>query len=222
MRRSLSLIWTSTSSASGSTATVAVEVWMRPLASVAGHALHAVHAAFVFQLAVHAAAFDRRDHFLEAADAGVAARHHLERASRCARRTSLYIRNSSPAKSAASSPPVPARISSTTFFSSFGSFGMSRIFELGEERVAPGDERTSAPPARDRACRRRRQIASSSAPRGRARPPCIRGSARRAARARPAPSRACGTRTDRSAPRSCRASASAPRTAVLPPRACRS
>ena len=35
-RRSFSLIWMSTSSASGSTATVAVDVWMRPLASVAG------------------------------------------------------------------------------------------------------------------------------------------------------------------------------------------
>ena len=38
------------------------------------------------------------------------------------------MRNSSPAKSAASSPPVPARISTITFFSSFGSFGSSRTF----------------------------------------------------------------------------------------------
>ena len=36
MRRSFSSILTSTSSASGSTATVAAEVWMRPCASVAG------------------------------------------------------------------------------------------------------------------------------------------------------------------------------------------
>ena len=36
MRRSPSLISTSTSSASGSTATVAVEVWMRPWDSVLG------------------------------------------------------------------------------------------------------------------------------------------------------------------------------------------
>ena len=36
MRRSLGLISTSTSSASGSTATVAVEVWMRPEDSVTG------------------------------------------------------------------------------------------------------------------------------------------------------------------------------------------
>ena len=34
--RSAGLIWMSTSSASGITATVAVEVWMRPWASVAG------------------------------------------------------------------------------------------------------------------------------------------------------------------------------------------
>ena len=42
------------------------------------HALDAVDAALVFQLAVGAAPFDRRDDFLEAADAGVAARHHLD------------------------------------------------------------------------------------------------------------------------------------------------
>src|SRR6266550_3178425 len=36
IRRSLSSIFTSTSSASGSTATVAAEVWMRPCASVTG------------------------------------------------------------------------------------------------------------------------------------------------------------------------------------------
>ena len=36
MRKSVSLMSTSTSSASGSTATVAAEVWMRPEASVSG------------------------------------------------------------------------------------------------------------------------------------------------------------------------------------------
>ena len=39
----------------------------------------------------------------------------------------MYMRNNSAANSEASSPPVPLRISSTTFFSSFGSFGSSRI-----------------------------------------------------------------------------------------------
>ena len=68
----------------------------------------------------------------------------------------LYIRNSSPANSAASSPPVPARISSMTFFSSFGSFGMSRTFSSASRasRLAPSDfssvrarSRMSASPA---------------------------------------------------------------------------
>ena len=45
---------------------------------------------------------------------------------RSAKRT--YIRYSSDANNAASSPPAPARISTITFFSSFGSFGRSRIF----------------------------------------------------------------------------------------------
>ena len=62
-------IWMSTSSASGSTATVAVEVWMRPLRLGLGHALHAVHAALVLQAAVHLAALDHDDRFLDAAAA---------------------------------------------------------------------------------------------------------------------------------------------------------
>ena len=45
---------------------------------------------------------------------------------RCPSAKRLYIRNRSPANRPASSPPVPARISSTTFFSSFGSFGTIR------------------------------------------------------------------------------------------------
>src|SRR6185369_39123 len=39
----------------------------------------------------------------------------------------LYMRNRSATKSAASSPPVPARISRMTFFSSLGSLGINRI-----------------------------------------------------------------------------------------------
>ena len=59
MRKSLGLISTSTSSASGSTATVAVEVWMRPPDLRHRHALHAVYAAFVFQLGEDALALDQ-------------------------------------------------------------------------------------------------------------------------------------------------------------------
>ena len=39
----------------------------------------------------------------------------------------MYALNKSPANSAASSPPVPARISKNIFLSSFGSFGRSKI-----------------------------------------------------------------------------------------------
>ena len=46
------------------------------------------------------------------------------------------MRKISPAKRAASSPPVPARISRSTFFSSFGSFGIEEEGDLGVEGVA--------------------------------------------------------------------------------------
>ena len=42
---------------------------MRPLVSVNGHALHAVHAAFELQAAICALPFDEEDHLLQAADA---------------------------------------------------------------------------------------------------------------------------------------------------------
>ena len=51
---------------------------MRPLRLGRRHALHAVHAALVLQLAVGAAPFDRRDDFLDAADIALARRHHLD------------------------------------------------------------------------------------------------------------------------------------------------
>ena len=50
MRMSSGRISISTSSASGSTATVAAEVWMRPLRLGRRHPLHPVHAGFEFQL----------------------------------------------------------------------------------------------------------------------------------------------------------------------------
>jgi hypothetical protein len=56
----------STSSASGSTATVAAEVWMRP-GPRSRHALDAVHAALELQPAEHAVAGDRGDDLLVAA-----------------------------------------------------------------------------------------------------------------------------------------------------------
>ena len=57
----------STSSASGRTATVAVEVWIRPWASVAGHPLDAVHPALVAEQPENRLAGDTKDRFLQAA-----------------------------------------------------------------------------------------------------------------------------------------------------------
>ena len=52
---------------------------VNPAAGFGGrHALHAMHAAFVLQPAVDALTLDVDDHFLEAALAGLAERHHLE------------------------------------------------------------------------------------------------------------------------------------------------
>lgn len=56
---------TSTSSASGRTATVAVEVWMRPRLCN-GDALHPVYAAFEFEARISALPFDHEDHFFKA------------------------------------------------------------------------------------------------------------------------------------------------------------
>ena len=56
----------------------------------------------------------------------------IERISTLQRRRSakrVYMRKRSAANSAASSPPVPARISRRMFFSSLGSFGSSRILQ---------------------------------------------------------------------------------------------
>ena len=67
----------STSSASGSTATVAAEVWMRPLRLGDRHALDAVHAAFEFELGVGALAVHFHHRVLDAAEIAVGARHQL-------------------------------------------------------------------------------------------------------------------------------------------------
>ena len=133
------------------------------------HALHAMHAALVLQEAVDALALDRRDHFLDAAAPGLADDSTSSfQPRRSANRE--YIRKRSPANSAASSPPVPARISSTTFLSSLGSLGVSRTrsvasssamraFEVrhlfgGERRQSAIAARSSRPAAVSVASRR--------------------------------------------------------------------
>ena len=77
MRMSSGRISMSTSSASGSTATVAADVWMRPLRFGRRHALHAVHAGLELQLGEDALARHAGDDFLVAAGVAFAGRHDL-------------------------------------------------------------------------------------------------------------------------------------------------
>ena len=104
------------------------------------------------------------------------------------------MRNRSPAKSAASSPPVPARTSRMALFSSASSFGRSRsrrsCAALSTRLAAPGRSSSASAAhlrigARDR--RAGLEPATGSRP-----PPGRRGSPRRPGRARQA--RATGTR----------------------------
>ena len=78
MRRSFSSILMSNSSASGSTATVAAEVWMRPEPSVAGTRCTRCTPDSNFSRANTPRAADRGDRLLVAADAGVGELHDLE------------------------------------------------------------------------------------------------------------------------------------------------
>src|SRR5437016_11739519 len=89
------------------------------------HPLHAMHSAFVFQprvntlpsmMAITSFSPPTPDSEVESTST-----FHL-----CVSAYRVYMRNISAAKSVASSPPVPARISRMTFFSSLGSLGRSR------------------------------------------------------------------------------------------------
>src|SRR6185295_14021327 len=73
--RSSLLISTSTSSTSGSTATVAAEVWMR---LGVGHPLHPVYSRFEFQFGERAAALHLGDDFLVAAHGAFAGGNRLD------------------------------------------------------------------------------------------------------------------------------------------------
>ena len=123
----------STSSASGMTATVAAEVWIRPEDSVSGTR---------WTRWVPASNF-RRDHApapsisaLTSLTPPSSVMFSLTMDSVQPRRSAymVYIRSRSAANSAPSSPPMPARISRMTFFSSLGSLGSSRRFSSSVRR----------------------------------------------------------------------------------------
>ena len=77
----------------------------------------------------------------------------IDRISTVQRRRSakrVYMRNRSAANSAASSPPVPARISRRMFFSSFGSLGISSTLSVFSRRSCSPASSVSSWRARSR------------------------------------------------------------------------
>ena len=131
--RSLGSMVNSTSSASGMTATVAAEVWMRPEDSVSGTR---------WTRWVPASNF-RRDHAPAPSTSALTSLTPPSSVSFSLTMLSVqplrsaymvYIRRRSAANRAPSSPPMPARISNITFLSSLGSLGSSRRFNSSVSR----------------------------------------------------------------------------------------
>ena len=194
----------STSSASGSTATVAVDVWMRPLASVAGTRwTRCTPLSYFSRLYTPRPSIDS-DHFLQAADAGVAARHHLE---------APALALGEPAVHAEQIAGEQRRLVAASAGADFEHDVLLVVrilrneqqLELGVAGVAPRAQalqlflRELAQVGIAAACELLGllDLIVDAA--------CTRGTSRRAARSRRAPSRACGIRPDRPARRTRRA-----------------
>ena len=139
-RRSLFSIATSTSSASGSTATVTVEVWIRPCCSVAGTRCTRwtpdSYLSCEYTRSPEMSAMISLAPPMPLSLIDVSSTFQLR-----ASANRVYIRNNSAANSEASSPPAPARISSTMSLSSFGSFGSSRTFRSCSTWTIAGSSR---------------------------------------------------------------------------------
>ena len=123
------MLISSSASASGITATVQAEVWDAPPAfSVAGTRCTRwpPDSNFSFEYAPRAG--KAHDHFLVAAKIGWRFGNHLDLPAVALGTSVVYIRSRSPANSADSSPPVPARISRKMLRSSFGVFRQQQFF----------------------------------------------------------------------------------------------
>ena len=118
---------TTTSSASGSTATVTVEVCMRPCDSVSGTRWTRCTPLSYLRRANTPSPLIFIDPSLSP-PSSVAFMSMSSTRQPCFSAYILYIRMTSMANSAASSPPAPPRISIMTFLSSSGSLGSNRIF----------------------------------------------------------------------------------------------
>ena len=133
-RQSFISISTSTSSASGIIATVAVDVWIRPPDSVTGIlcTLWTPLSYFNFEYApwpliINTTSLKPPNPF--------SLTEIISVFQCCVSAYIQYILYNSAANKAASSPPAPPRISTTTFLSSFSSFGRSKIFNFSSNSV---------------------------------------------------------------------------------------
>ena len=137
MRRSLASILMSTSSASGSTATVIAEVCTRPCVSVAGtrctRCTPLSHLSCEYTRSPSMIAITSLYPPTPDSESDSTSTFH-----RCCSAKRVYMRKTSAANSEASSPPVPARISRITFFSSLGSLGSSSNFSSSSSAAARG------------------------------------------------------------------------------------
>ena len=127
-----------------------------------GHALHAVHAALVFQLAVDALAFDVDDDFLDAALPGFAERHDLELPALPLGEARVH-----PIEIAGEERRLFAARAAADFDDDVllvvGILGQEQHLELADQPIAARVEPGAAPLRRARACRHRCPAASSSA-----------------------------------------------------------
>ncbi len=134
-RRSSALISTSKSSTTGSTATVTVEVWMRPLDSVIGTRCTRCTPDSYFSREYAPAPLTSKITSLKPPiPVSLLVKRPIFQRWFSAKR--LYMRYKSAAKSAASSPPVPARISTMVSRLSSGSFGTRRSIMLSYKAAA--------------------------------------------------------------------------------------
>ena len=129
MRRSFMSSAKSTSSACGITATVAVEVWMRPWVSVSGtRCTRCTPLSYLRRLYAPAPSTETMASFTP--PSSVSFRLSTSSVQPRFWAYMVYIRSRLWANRAASSPPAPLRISMMTFLPSFTSLGNSKILRL--------------------------------------------------------------------------------------------
>ena len=147
--KSLGSMVRATSSASGMTATVAAEVWMRPLDSVSGtRCTRWVPASNFSRDQAPSPSTVATASFTPPNSVSLRDANSMRKPRRSA--YIWYIRSKSAAKRAPSSPPMPERISRITFLSSLGSRGSSRRFNSSSNRAlspsaASSSSRASSP-----------------------------------------------------------------------------